>query len=114
MTDGDFVTVCVKRFDALARLDCDVEETEHRLFDLIDQVRRQAKETGQGCDYLVRQLEILAHDAEVPRPDAREVEDQSSLLRYAGVMRRAADLLGGPEKDLTPRQVSDEAARPGR
>jgi hypothetical protein len=108
----DFVTKCAKRFDALARMDCEIEETEKRLFKLIDEVRDEAHQNGLGCGDVARQLDILAHEAEVPPPDGRDMGDQAALFRYAGVMRRAADLLRGPEKDLTPRDVSGGEARP--
>jgi hypothetical protein len=111
---ADFVSSCVQRFETLARLDCDVEETERRLFGLIDTVRREADAKGLRCGRVVRRLEALAHEAEVPMLNVRDGEDQGAPLRYAGVLRRAADLLRGPEKDLTPPQVTDEKPRQSR
>lgn len=98
----DFVTEWVCRFDTLARLDCDVVETEKRLFDLVDNVRRDAEAKCLDFSEVVFRLEALAHDVEVPATDALEVRDQCERLRYAGVLRRGAGLLSGPEKDLTP------------
>lgn len=111
---ADFVTACVQRFDALARMDCDVEETERRLFELIDAVRRESEAKHLRCGRVVRRLEALAHQAEVPSLSTRGPEDQGAPLRYAGVLRRAADLLRGPEADLTPPSVIGERARQAR
>jgi hypothetical protein len=99
---ADFVTEWVCRFDTLARLDCDVVETEKKLFALVDNVRRDAGEKHWNFDEVVLRLETLAHDAEVPATDVLEARDQCERLRYAGVLRRSASLLSGPEKDLTP------------
>jgi hypothetical protein len=98
----DFATEWVCRFDTLARLNCDVVETEKRLFALVDDVRRDAEEKRQNFNEVVLRLEALAHDAEVPATDVLEARDQCERLRYAGVLRRGAGLLSGPEKDLTP------------
>lgn len=98
----DFVPAWVRRFDTLASLDCDVTEIERLLFDLADDVRRDAGEKHQPVADVVLRLEALAHQAEVAARNALEARDQCERLRYAGVLRRGADLLGGPEKDLTP------------
>ena len=98
----DFVTAWVRRFDTLARLELDVTEIERLLFDLADDVRRDASEKHQSYDDVVFRLEALAHDAEVAAKDALEARDQCERLCYAGVLRRGAGLLREPEKDLTP------------
>lgn len=98
----DFVAAWVRRFETLAGLDCDVTEIERLLFDLADDVRRDASEKQQNVEDVVSRLEALAHDAEIAARDALEARDQCERLRFAGVLRRGAGLLGRPEKDLTP------------
>lgn len=97
-----FVAAWVRRFETLAGLDCDVTEIERLLFDLADDVRRDAGEKHRNDSEVALHLESLAHSAEVAARDALEARDQCERLRYAGVLRRGADLLRGPEKDLTP------------
>lgn len=99
---ADFIASWVRRFETLAGLDCDVTEIERLLFDLTDDVRHAASEQHRSCDEVVLRLEALAHDAEVAARNALEARDQCERLRHAGVLRRGADLLHGPEKDLTP------------
>jgi hypothetical protein len=97
-----FVTASVKRFEILARQDLDVAAVEPRLFDLVETVRREAQSSRELILAVARGLETLAHEAEVPLPGDFDVVGQGASLRCAGVLRRAADLLRGPEKDLTP------------
>ena len=99
-----FVTACVKRFETLARQDRDVGAVEPQIFELVDRVRRETQAGPEEIRAIVRSLEILAHQAEVPPPGAPDVPDTAAPLRCAGVLRRAADLLSGPEKDITPRK----------
>lgn len=99
-----FVTACVKRFEALARQDRDLGAVEPQIFELADRVRREAQAGPEEIEAIVRSLEILAHAAEVPPPGAPDVSDSGEPLRCAGVLRRAADLLSGPEKDITPQK----------
>ena len=108
-----FVAASVKRFVALACRDCEEDEAEALLFGLVDDVRREARDKGERLNPLVRALETLAREAEIrPRPGGPREEDDAAPLRFAGILRRAADLLRGPEKDLTPRSLSGEKARP--
>lgn len=106
-----FVATTVQRFEAVARRDCEFEEAEQELFALVDDTRRQACERQARLGPVVRLLERMAQEAEIPPAGAREEEDQAAPLRYAGRMRRAADLLRGPEKDLTPGAISDSPPR---
>jgi hypothetical protein len=103
-----FVAKCVSRFEALAREDCDVVVMEQRLYRLVDETRREAAERKELLEEIVRRLETIAHRLEgLPQRDP-EVLDQGAPLRSAGALRRGADLLRGPEKDLTPKGVSGE------
>lgn len=97
-----FVATHVKRFVELARKDCEIEEAEEDLFRLVNEAIREAHDQGIRLGPLVKALEKLAHDAEVPPPGATEEEDDAAPLRYAGRLRRAADMLRGPERDITP------------
>ena len=99
-----FVTACVKRFEALARQDRDVGAVEPQIFELADRVRREAQAGPEEIGAIVRSLEILANAAEIPPPDAPDATDSGAPLRCAGILRRAADLLSGPEKDITPQK----------
>ena len=102
--EAAFVTACVKRFEALARLDRDIAAVEPKIFELTDRVRREAQAGPDEIRAIVRSLEILAHEAEQPPPGAPDALDNAAPLRCAGVLRRAADLLSGPEKDITPQK----------
>jgi hypothetical protein len=107
-----FVTASVKRFDALARQDRDLPACEPQVFELVDRVRREPQAGPEEIRAIARSLEDLAHKWEAP--DAPEPAEQGAPLRRAGVLRRAADLLSGPERDITPRGVSDAGAKPGQ
>jgi hypothetical protein len=107
-----FVTACVKRFEALARQDRDLGAVEPQIFELADRVRREPQAGPDEVKAIVRGLEELARQSEAP--DAPAPAEQGAPLRRAGVLRRAADLLTGPEKDITPRGISDAGARPER
>jgi hypothetical protein len=109
----DFVTASVRRFEALARQDLDPAETEDLLFRLVDEVRREADDRRRRLGRLARRLENLAHALEVPTRGAPDAADCGAPLRQAGVLRRAADLLCGPEKDLTPPDIRGGDATPG-
>lgn len=109
-----YVTACVKRFEALARQDRDLASVEPQIFELVDKVRREPQAGREEILAIARRLEDLAHQAEIPPPGAPDSLDQGAPLRCAGVLRRAADLLRGPEKDITPPGVSDAGATPGR
>jgi hypothetical protein len=98
----DFVTAWVRRFDTLAGLECDMTEIERLLFDLADDVRRDASAKHQSYEEVALRLEALAHDAEVAARDALEARDEFERLRYADVLLRGASLLCGTEKDQTP------------
>lgn len=104
-----FVAASVRRFEAVARRDCSYEEAEEELFALVDETCRDAHDKGQRLGPVVKLLESLAHEAEIPPPGSPDEEDHAAPLRYAGLLRRAADLLSGPEKDLTPGALSDQA-----
>jgi hypothetical protein len=93
---ADFVAAWVRRFDTLANLECDVTETERLLFDLADDVRRDASEKHRNYDEVALRLEALANDAEVAAANALEARDQFERIRYADVFRRGADLLRRP------------------
>ena len=103
-----FVTACVQRFEALARQDRDLVAIEPKIFDLVDRVRREAQAGPDEIRAIARRLEDLAHVSEAA--DAPAPAEQGPPLRRAGVLRRAADLLSGPEKDITP-QKPDEFGR---
>lgn len=107
-----FAAASVRRFEALARKDCDEEACDMQLFALVDEVRREAKNQGERLAPVEHMLERLAHQSEVPTPGAPDEERQGASLRYAGRLRRAADMLRGREKDLTPRGVSGERSKP--
>jgi hypothetical protein len=109
-----YVTESVKRLETLAREDCDLVLMEDKLFRIVDEVRQGAGGRQDLLDEIADRLEGLAHRVETPPPMASDDEDQGAPLRHAGCLRRAADLLRGPEKDLTPRGVSDEGATPRR
>lgn len=99
-----FVTACVKRFEALARQDRDLGAVEPQIFELAERVRREPQAGPDEIRAIVQGLEDLAHCEEIPEPGGPDAADQGAPLRCAGVLRRAADLLSGPEKDLTPRK----------
>jgi hypothetical protein len=102
MADDPFVAASVKRFVALAQKDNDIDGAEAEIFALVDEVRRQAQERGLKLGPIVRALEAEAHGCEVPPPKVLEEADDAAALRVAGLLHRAADMLNGPEKDLTP------------
>ena len=97
-----FVTACVNRFEALARQDRDLAAIETRVFELVDRVRRDAQAGPEEIKAIVRSLEDQARASEAP--DAPEPAEQGAPLRRAGVLRRGADLLSGPEKDISPQK----------
>jgi hypothetical protein len=105
-----FVTACVERFEALAGRDHDLTGIERRIFELVDHLRREPQDGPEEIDAIVRRLEDLARKSEAP--DTPEPAEQGAPLRRAGVLRRAADLLSGPEKDITPHGVNDVEAKP--
>ena len=107
-----FVTAGVKRFEALARQDRDLPAVEPQIFELVDRVRRETQAGPEQIRAIVRGLEDLAHELEAS--DVPDAAEQGAPLRRAGVLRRAADLLSGPEKDITPQGVSGAGAKPGR
>jgi hypothetical protein len=107
-----FVTACVRRFDALARQDRDLDAVEPQIAELAERVRRETQAGPEEIRAIVRSLEDLAHKQE--GPDARAPAEQGAPLRRAGVLRRAADLLSGPERDITPHGISDAGAKPGQ
>jgi hypothetical protein len=99
-----FVTACIKRFDTLARKDRDLDSVETQIFELVERVRGEAQAGPEEIKAIIQGLEILAHEAELPPPGAPDMGDQGAPLRCAGVLRRAAGLLSGPEKDITPQK----------
>jgi hypothetical protein len=109
-----YVAETVKRFEQLAREDCDLVVMEDRLFALVDEVRQKVGGSRELLDEIASRLEALAHRMEAPPFNAPDMEDQGAPLRCAGCLRRAADQLRGPEKDLTPPGVSGEEAKPRR
>jgi hypothetical protein len=100
-----FVTACVKRFETLARHDRDLGAIEPQIFELVNRVRREPQAAPDEIKAIARDLEALARQAEAP--DAPDPAEQGAPLRRAGVLRRAADLLSGPEKDITPKGATD-------
>jgi hypothetical protein len=98
----DFVTAWVRRFDTLAGLECDATEIERLLFDLAEDVRRDAGEKHRSYEEVALRLEGLAQDAELAARDALEARDEFERLRYADVFRRGGRLLRESEKDQTP------------
>jgi hypothetical protein len=108
------VTESLKRFEELAREDCDVIAMEGRLFTLVDDVRRAAGGRKELLEEIAARLESVAHRMEGLPFGEPDMLDQGAPLRCAGALRRAADLLRGPEKDLTPKGVSGEGPTRGR
>ena len=107
-----FVIESVRRIEALAREDCDLVLMEDQLFTIVEEVRRGAGGGKEPLAEIARRLESKAHRLEALPLGPQE--DQGAPLRCAGCLRRAADLLRGPERDLTPPGVSGGTATPRR